>query len=113
MGFTSLYAYDFCGNVGSVYTSITMAFDPDELSSVGPPLPFSTTTETDTYTPVSNSVLLPLTTETSTDIFYTPGPATLINYADLSQNCSTIEGYSFVPGNPSQFQFVSKFVFPI
>jgi hypothetical protein len=98
VGFNSLYAFDFCGDVGSVYTSITLAFEPGELSSYGPPVAFMTTTYTG---------------ETTAETLYEPGPPTAINYADLSQNCSTIEGYSFVPGNPSQFEFLSKFAFPI
>jgi hypothetical protein len=109
IGFTSLYAFDFCGKVGSVYTSTTVAFNPDELSSVGPPVPYGSRVNIDTYSPVSNGVTGALTTETSTQVFYTGGPPAVINYADLGQNCSTISGYTFVPGNPSQAGFVSKF----
>lgn len=111
IGFTSLSAYDFCGNVGSVLTSTTVAFGPDELLSMGPPVLNTSDVFTETYAPISDGVTYPTTTVTSTELFYSPGPPLLINYADLGENCSAIDGYTYVPGNPSQFEIVSKFAF--
>lgn len=98
IGFTSLYAYDFCGTVGDVYVSTTIAFDPSEISTLGVPVPTTTT-----FTQVHNDWSAPdpnqLTTETDT---WTDkvGLPTRIDFRDLNQDCSTISGYSFLASEP-------------
>lgn len=106
LGFTSLSAFDYCGTVGNVYTSTTFSFAPDELSTFGSPLA-STYVTTDIYTDYTSGVST--TTHTETNSY--AGPASVINYRDLGQNCSTISGYEFVAGNPSQAGGVSKFFY--
>jgi hypothetical protein len=96
VGFTALSAYDYCGTVGPVYTNTTIAFDPDELSTV---VDVPTTTEYYAFT--STATNGQVTSITSTDVFYATTTPAQLNYSVLGQNCSTISGYSYDPGNPS------------
>jgi hypothetical protein len=105
IGFSSLYAYDYCGTVGESFTNTTIAFDQSELSTIQ----FVPTTSILTLSePVGNS----WTTYISTESYYTSTTPALLNYEVLGQNCSTIAGYTYVPGNPTAgHYFSSKFVF--
>lgn len=82
MAFTSLGATDLCGVVGDTYYNTTIAFNPDEISTMEPFISTGSCTFTD-------SVGL----ETGT-LWSQPAPKSL-NYANLAQNCSTISGYQF------------------
>ncbi|OAQ62451.1 hypothetical protein VFPPC_14131 [Pochonia chlamydosporia 170] len=96
IGFSSLSAIDFCGQVGKAYVNTTVAFNPEELSTIAfsvvaaPPVTLSAT--------FANGSTM-FTTSTPTQ-FTATGSAPL-NYRDLERNCSTISGYTFLPGNPS------------
>jgi hypothetical protein len=105
IGFSSLYAYDFCGNVGNSYVSTTIGFDPTEISTAGSPT-VSIWTLTQTYMDFSSSTI----TETDTETELVGGPATQIDFRDLGQNCSTLSGYYYLAGNPSLLGEVSKFI---
>lgn len=87
IGFSSLYAYDFCGTLGDVFTATTIAFAPDELSTVLLK-PYST----DTFT---------ASTGVSTRTWYSADGSTALNVHDVAQNCSTLEAYTYVAGDPS------------
>ncbi|KAL7899846.1 hypothetical protein HDV63DRAFT_403074 [Trichoderma sp. SZMC 28014] len=96
IGFSSLSAFDYCGVVGQPFTNITVGFDPDELSTIV----FSASgfqTDTDVDTATNGGVF----TTTDTVTFYTPVGSAALNTKDLERNCSTIVGYNYVPGNPS------------
>lgn len=100
IGFSSLYAYDYCGSVGESFTNTTIAFDQNELSTIQ----FVATSELVTETKqVGNSY----TTYISTMSYYSSTTPALLNYEVLGQNCSTIAGYTYVPGNPSAGNYFS------
>lgn len=63
-----------------------MGFDPTELSSVIPAITTALCYPSDNTEPVAEITLPP------------PQP---VNYADVAQNCSTIEGYQWYSDNPS------------
>ncbi len=94
-----------CGNVGQVYTSTTVAFASDELSSVGPPVFDSLTVRPGFWDTFSGTTTY---YTASTDTIYKPGPPSRINYQDVAQNCSTIAGYTYYPGDPFQGSVLSK-----
>lgn len=96
IGFSSLSAIDYCGVVGQPFTNITVGFDPDELSTIVF-APSGAQTDTDVDTATNGGVFT--TTETIT--FYTPVGCAALNTKDLERNCSTILGYNYIPGNPS------------
>lgn len=95
IGFTSLSAYDYCGPIGKNFVNTTLAFEPSELSSIvygtfaGSTFTFITTGPDGIATPTIK-----------TPIVYQPTGSAAVNYADLVQNCSTIAGYTYVPGLP-------------
>jgi hypothetical protein len=95
IGFSSLSAYDFCGQVGASYANTTVAFDPDELWTVSYALVAGTP-----VTMVSGD-LTTLVTYVTTPTFYTSSSSARLNYQDLEKNCSSISGYTYLPGNPS------------
>ncbi|OCL12200.1 hypothetical protein AOQ84DRAFT_161651 [Glonium stellatum] len=82
IAFTSLGATDLCGIVGDTYYNTTIAFNPDEISTMEPYISTGMCSFTDS-----------LGLETGT-LWTQPAPKSL-NYADLAQNCSTISGYQF------------------
>ncbi|RFU78262.1 hypothetical protein TARUN_3977 [Trichoderma arundinaceum] len=96
IGFSSLSAYDYCGLVGKPFANTTVAFNPGELSTItfskvtGTPFTFTTT--------FSDGNVLTTTTRPT---FYTPNGSAALNTQDLERNCSTIAGYTYIPGNPS------------
>ncbi|KAH8602499.1 hypothetical protein B0O99DRAFT_588689 [Bisporella sp. PMI_857] len=98
IGFTSLYAFDFCGTVGSVYSSTTMEFHPTEISTFGS-LTATTTTRTQAHDDFSNITPGVITTETNTLTLSVP-VATQIDFRDLAQDCDTIEGYTYIASLP-------------
>lgn len=94
IGFSSLSAFDYCGLVGQPFSNITVGFDADELSTVV----FASSadeTVTNPDTATDGGFV------TSTVTFYTPVGSAALNTKDLERNCSTILGYNYVPGNPS------------
>ncbi|KAH8705732.1 hypothetical protein BGW36DRAFT_422272 [Talaromyces proteolyticus] len=98
IGFSSLYAYDYCGTVGQPYTNTTIAFDQDELSTVQyveQTLTYNTTANVGTGTSTVWS------TFPTTSTYYSSTTPAPLNFEVLGQNCSTISGYTYVPGNPS------------
>lgn len=96
IAFSALSAYDYCGQVGAAFTNTTIAFHPDELSTV---VDVPTATDYNVFSTTATNGQVSYST--ATDIYYTTTTPAALNYADLGQNCSTISGYSFVPGNPS------------
>ncbi|KAF2004220.1 hypothetical protein P154DRAFT_560714 [Amniculicola lignicola CBS 123094] len=87
IGFTSVGATDRCGDVGTKIINSTVGFDPSELSTVR-------------VATVATSCLIsdsPTYTYTS-EIFTTPDPV-LLTFADVAQDCSTIEGYYYFTEN--------------
>ncbi|KAK1248901.1 hypothetical protein MKX08_007121 [Trichoderma sp. CBMAI-0020] len=96
IGFSSLSAFDYCGVVGQPFTNITVGFDPDELSTIVF-APSGSQTDTDVETATNGDVF----TSTETLTFYTPVGSAALNTKDLERNCSTILGYNYIPGNPS------------
>lgn len=103
IGFTSLYAYDYCGNVGNSFVSTTMAFNQNEISTVGSPT-LSTVTSTWTEYDSANKLI----TSTPTIVQSVGGPATMINFQDLARNCSAISGYTYLASQPYAISAVSK-----
>ncbi|KAL6696873.1 hypothetical protein J3F84DRAFT_310521 [Trichoderma pleuroticola] len=96
IGFSALSAYDYCGNVGEPRFNTTVGFAPGELST----MIFSLVTGT----PVTVGTILPSgsTLESlSIPSYYSPVGSAALNTADLKRNCSTIAGYTYIPGNPS------------
>ncbi|UKZ50323.1 hypothetical protein TrVGV298_004581 [Trichoderma virens] len=96
IGFSALSAYDYCGFVGQPRFNTTVGFAPGELSTII----FSLTTGT----PVTVGTILPggsTLNSLTTPTYYTPVGSAALNTADLERNCSTISGYSYIPGNPS------------
>lgn len=100
IGFSSLSAFDYCGLVGSAYANTTMAFDPTELST----LLFTAVVGTSTVVTVVTSGITSFSTQPAATLFSPDGSAVL-NTKDLERNCSTISGYSYIPGNPSNAGF--------
>ncbi|KAL7920770.1 hypothetical protein ACQKWADRAFT_149796 [Trichoderma austrokoningii] len=96
IGFSSLSAIDFCGLVGQPFTNITVGFDPGELSTI---LFAPETSQTDTHLDLTTGGGTITDTETLT--FFTPIGSAALNTKDLERNCSTIQGYTYIPGNPS------------
>ena len=93
VGFTSLSAYDYCGTVGTAMQNVTLGFDVSELSTAVVTTALTTRTATDT-----NGV--PTSTYIITNYFLIHGGRAL-HLHDLQQNCSTIQGYTYVAGNPA------------
>lgn len=92
MAFSSLYATNLCGTVGSAWSSTTIGFHPTEISTVNPYKMTYTGYGVVTYSG---------TTETAiNDLRGTRLPPSPLQYTDLAQNCSTISGYVYFPGNP-------------
>jgi len=99
IGFTSLYAFDFCGNVGGSYTSTTLEFHPSEISTLGKPVA-STETYTQAYEEYTDGTLYGTTTETDTWTM-SAGLPTAINFRDLGPGCSSgIAGYTYLASEP-------------
>ncbi|PTB46827.1 hypothetical protein M441DRAFT_85805 [Trichoderma asperellum CBS 433.97] len=88
IGFSSLSAFDYCGLVGSAYANTTIAFDPTELSTL-----------------LFTGVVGTQDVVTAVTIRNTPDGSAVLNTKDLERNCSTISGYSYIPGNPSNAGF--------
>ncbi|KAJ2978047.1 hypothetical protein NQ176_g4033 [Zarea fungicola] len=95
VGFSSLSAYNYCGQLGKAFVNTTMAFDATELSSI--------TFATLAGQPITGATTGPNgspTVTTSTPIVFTAAGSAAINFSDLERNCSTIAGYTFIPGEP-------------
>lgn len=112
MGFTSLWATNRCGHVGTPVVNSTIAFDATELSSIPPRItraPCTVTTYFQFSSSGSNSEDGEWHAEgydyvfTEVDDIYIPNPVP-IEYAHLAQDCSTIDGYSYFPNNPDNAQ---------
>ncbi|PNP42710.1 hypothetical protein TGAMA5MH_05451 [Trichoderma gamsii] len=101
IGFSSLSAFDYCGMVGSAYANTTMAFAPTELST----LIFTPVVGTSQVVTVVTSGITSFSTQPAATLFSPDGSAVL-NTKDLERNCSTISGYSYIPGNPSNAGFL-------
>lgn len=104
IGFTSLYAFDFCGNVGNSYTSTTLEFHPDEISTLGVPVSYTQVIETYTEGTIS-SISTKSTTiwsTVTTTIAISHGVPDLIDFRDLGPNCTTAlpEGYTYLASEP-------------
>lgn len=84
--------------------STTIAFGPDELSSV--------VNVPATIVPLTQSIGSSIVSTVTDTEFTTTTPAPM-NYPDLGENCSTVSGYSFVPGNPSQTGFSRMNSYPL
>ncbi|KAL7792572.1 hypothetical protein V8C37DRAFT_416234 [Trichoderma ceciliae] len=96
IGFSSLSAFNYCGLVGKDFVNTTVGFNPGELSTIT----FSRVTGTPhTVTTSFSDGRIVITT--ARDTFYTPAGSAALNTQDLARNCSTIAGYSYIPGNPS------------
>ncbi|KAL6874813.1 hypothetical protein J3F83DRAFT_519285 [Trichoderma novae-zelandiae] len=96
VGFSALSAVDYCGTVGKPLFNTTIAFAPDELSTI--------TFEQVTGTPVTVGTVAPDGTEAvsvSTPTYWSPAGSAALKTADLQRNCSTVAGYTYIPGNPS------------
>jgi hypothetical protein len=78
-----------------------MSFHPDELSTVQV---VPTASQTVTYYTTSLSTGTGSTTDIATYYYYTTTTPAALNYEVLGQNCSTISGYTYVPGNPTAVQ---------
>ncbi|EHK40894.1 hypothetical protein TRIATDRAFT_286484, partial [Trichoderma atroviride IMI 206040] len=100
IGFSSLSAFDYCGLVGSAYANTTMAFAPTELST----LLFTPVVGTSQVVTVVTSGITSLSTQPAATL-YSPDGSAVLNTKDLERNCSTISGYSYIPGNPSNAGF--------
>ncbi|KAL6908502.1 hypothetical protein GGI43DRAFT_145870 [Trichoderma evansii] len=100
IGFSSLSAFDYCGLVGSAYVNKTMAFDPTELST----LLFTGVVGTQVVVTGVTSGTTFISTQPAATL-YTPDGSAVLNTKDLERNCSTISGYSYIPGNPSNAGF--------
>lgn len=98
IGFSSLYAYDYCGTVGQPLINTTVAFDQDELSTIQYVVQYTTMNET---TNIGTGTSTVWSTYSTTSSYYTSTTPAPLNYEVLGQNCSTISGYTYVPGNPS------------
>lgn len=75
IGFQTLEGYNLCGLVGAPLIKTTVAFAPEDLSTLLPRA----------FEDVHSAETL---------------PPRRLNLADLSQNCSTISGYQWFPNNP-------------
>ncbi|TIA53425.1 hypothetical protein D6C79_01508 [Aureobasidium pullulans] len=93
MAFSSLAASDKCGQVGDIWTSTTIAFDPTEITTAQP-ITTLTQYESD-YVSDDGS-----TYRSMGDAVTTEPPPKLVNYDEVGQNCSTIPGYVYWPDNP-------------
>jgi hypothetical protein len=109
IGFSSLYAYDYCGTVGQPLTNTTIAFDQNELSTVQYVLQSYTTNVT---TNIGSGTTTIWSTYSTTSTYYSSTTPAPLNYEVLGQNCSTISGYTYVPGNPSAAAVYSCNFFP-
>lgn len=95
IGFASLSAYDYCGPIGRNFVNTTLAFETNELSSI-----VYGTFAGSTFTAGTIGADGINTNTIKTAILYEPTGSAAVNYADLVQNCSTIVGYTYVPGLP-------------
>lgn len=77
-----------------------MAFDPTELSTL---LFTGVVGTSDVITVVTSGTTIISTQPAAT--LYTPNGSAVLNTKDLERNCSTISGYSYIPGNPSNAGF--------
>lgn len=77
-----------------------MAFDPTELST----LLFTGVVGTSTVVTVVTSGITSFSTQPAATL-YSPDGSAVLNTKDLERNCSTISGYSYIPGNPSNAGF--------
>ena len=93
MAFSSLAASDKCGQVGDIWTSTTIAFDPTEITTAQP-ITTLTQYESD-YVSDDGS-----TYRSMGDAVTTEPPPKLVSYDEVGQNCSTIPGYVYWPDNP-------------
>ncbi|ETS01003.1 hypothetical protein M419DRAFT_112219, partial [Trichoderma reesei RUT C-30] len=91
IGFSALSAVDYCGTVGQPFFNTTIGFAPDELSTVS----FVQVTGTPVTGTISGVVSV------TTPTVWSPAGAAPLQTTDLERNCSTIVGYSYIPGNPS------------
>lgn len=92
MAFSSLKASNMCGQVGDIWTSTTIGFDPTEITTANPITTLSVIStpyveEGKTY----EMILSVITTQ--------PSPQQ-IRYTDIGQNCSTLSDYNYWSGNP-------------
>jgi hypothetical protein len=77
-----------------------MAFDPTELST----LLFTGVVGTSTVVTVVTGGVTSFSTQPAATL-YSPDGSAVLNTKDLERNCSTISGYSYIPGNPSNAGF--------
>ena len=76
-------------------TSTAVGFEVTELSTI-------------TYTKTTDVALTtlrdgdgnPTATSYVTDIYFEPAGSAALTVADVAQNCSSIQGYRYLPGNP-------------
>lgn len=73
-----------------------MAFNPTELST----LLFTGVVGTSTVVTIVTSGVTSFTTQPAGTV-YSPDGSAVLNTKDLERNCSTISGYTYIPGNPS------------
>lgn len=73
-----------------------MAFDPTEIST----LLFTGVVGTQVVVTMVTSGTTIISTQPPATL-YVPDGSAVLNTKDLERNCSTISGYSYIPGNPS------------
>ncbi|RFU73771.1 hypothetical protein TARUN_8471, partial [Trichoderma arundinaceum] len=100
IGFSSLSAFDYCGLVGQAFTNTTIGFNPTEIST----LIFSPVVGTAPIGIISTDGSVRTTTDTPPTL-WTPVGSAALSTTDLERNCSTISGYTYIPGNPSNAGF--------
>ncbi|KAF1345055.1 hypothetical protein BDV97DRAFT_40341 [Delphinella strobiligena] len=92
MAFSSLKASNMCGQVGDIWTSTTIGFDPTEITTANPITTLSVIStpyveEGRTYDLIVSAIT-------------TQPPPQQIRYTDIGQNCSTRSDYTYWPDNP-------------
>ncbi|PNS19165.1 RNA-dependent RNA polymerase 1 [Sphaceloma murrayae] len=102
MVFTSIQATNMCGLVGEAWANKTLAFHPDDISTINP---YITQTVTVTSTSKGQDV-------TSVSTRVTMPPSGPIDYAKLDSNCSTISGYTYYSDHPFNADFGASTVDP-
>ena len=96
VGFSEISALDYCGLVGTPVKETTVEFAPQEISTLV--MTMTTIFYSDPFF-VNGSI----SALVRPFIAYTIVGSTSLNYADLQQNCSTISGYSYIPGDPRSY----------
>ncbi|EME87830.1 uncharacterized protein MYCFIDRAFT_169575 [Pseudocercospora fijiensis CIRAD86] len=92
MAFKSVYAKNFCGTVGDIWYNTTIAFHPDDISTINA----YTATYTSEYTTTEDGSVYTV----AASVAGTQPPPSRLKYTDLAQNCSTLSGYNYFPNDP-------------